>query len=93
VVKVTNWGVKTITRLAIAMSVLAIGLAAATPARADFAVVKFKDKTCKAWAEHKAVPLEPGWKYLWVSLPTWEAAQAKGAWAMQHHWCKAWTKW
>jgi hypothetical protein len=30
------------------MGVLAIGLAAAVPARADFAVVKFPDKTCRA---------------------------------------------
>jgi hypothetical protein len=79
-------------RLAIAMSVLAIGLAAAVPARADFAVVKFKDGTCRAWADHMARPVGPGWKYLWVSLPSWEVAQAKGAWAMHHHWCRAWWK-
>ena len=67
------------------MGVLAIGLAAAVPARADFAVVKFPDKTCQAWAEHRAVPAGAGWKYLWVSVPTWEVAQAKGAYAMKHH--------
>ncbi|MGA2817605.1 MAG: hypothetical protein ABSE67_15140 [Xanthobacteraceae bacterium] len=79
-------------RLAIAMGVLAIGLAAAVPARADFAVVKFPDKTCRAWADHRAVPAGAGWKYLWVSVPTWEVAQAKGAYAMKHHWCRAWWK-
>jgi hypothetical protein len=77
-------------RLAIALSVLAIGFTAATPASADFAVVKFKDKSCRAWAEHKAAPMGTGWKYLWVSLPTWQAAQTKGAWAMKHHWCRSW---
>jgi hypothetical protein len=74
------------------MGVLAIGLAAAVPARADFAVVTFPDKTCQAWAEHRAVPAGAGWKYLWVSVPTWEVAQAKGAYAMKHHWCRAWWK-
>ncbi len=79
-------------KLAIAFGALAIAAAAVTPASADFAVVKFKDKTCRAWADHKAVPAQPGWKYLWVSVPTWEVAQAKGAYAMKHHWCHAWWK-
>jgi len=79
-------------RLAIAIGVLAIGFAAAAPARADFAVVRFKDHTCRAWADHKATPMESGWKYLWVSVPSWEVAQKKGAWAMKHHWCHAWWK-
>jgi hypothetical protein len=82
----------TMTKLAIAIGVLAIGLAAAVPARADFAVVRFKDHSCRAWAEHKAAPTGKDWKYLWVSVPSWEAAQGKGGWAMKHHWCKAWYK-
>jgi hypothetical protein len=79
-------------RLAIAIGVLAIGFAAAAPARADFAVVRFKDHSCRAWAEHKAAPIGKDWTYLWVSLPTWQAAQAKGAWAGKHRWCRAWYK-
>jgi len=79
-------------RHVIAIGALALAAAAASPASADFAVVKFKDKSCRAWLEHKAAPVEPGWKYLWVSVPTWEAAQAKGAWAMKHHWCHTWLK-
>lgn len=79
-------------RLAIVLGVLAIGFAAATSARADFAVVKFKDGSCRAWADHKAAPTGKHWKYLWVSVPTWEVAQAKGAYAMKHHWCRHWWK-
>jgi len=79
-------------KLAFAIGVLAIGFAASTPALADFAVVKFKDGSCRAWAEHKAAPWGPGWKYLWVSVPSWEVAQHKGAWAMKHHWCHQWWK-
>jgi len=79
------------TRLAFAIGILALAFAAATPARADFAVVKFKHGgVCRAWADHKAQPMGKDWKYLWVSLPSWEAAQHKGAWAMKHHWCKSW---
>jgi hypothetical protein len=43
---------------------LAMLVAAAAPASADFAVVKFGDKTCRAWADHRAVPAGSGWKYL-----------------------------
>jgi len=74
------------------IGVLVIGFAAATPANADFAVVKFKDKSCRAWANHKAAPAGKDWKYLWVSVPSYDAAQAKGTYAMKHHWCKAWWK-
>jgi hypothetical protein len=39
------------------MGVLALGFAAATPANADFAVVKFKDTGyCRAWYDHTAKP-------------------------------------
>jgi hypothetical protein len=77
-------------RLAIAVGILAFGLAASTAARADFAVVKFKDTgTCRAWYDHAA---KPSGKYqvLWVKTPSWGVAQTKGAYAMKHKWCKAW---
>jgi len=78
------------TKLAIAMSVLAIGMATALPARADFSVIKFKDTgACRAWADAKTKPATP-YQVLWARVPTWEAAQAKGTWAMHHHWCKSW---
>ncbi len=79
-------------KLAFAIVVLALGFAASTPARADFAVVKFKDGSCRAWHDHTSPPWGAGWKYLWVGLPSWEVAQEKGAYAMKHHWCRQWWK-
>jgi hypothetical protein len=79
-------------KLSIGIAALALLVAAAVPASADFAVVKFGDKSCRAWADHRAVPAGSGWKYLWVSVPSWDVAQDKGAYAMQHHWCRHWWK-
>jgi hypothetical protein len=79
-------------RLAIVLGVLAIGFGAATAARADFSVIKFKDNgSCRAWAGANTKPASP-YQVLWARVPTWEAAQAKGAWAMKHHWCRNWWK-
>ena len=78
------------TRLAIAIGVLAIGVAAGAPARADFSVIKFRDSgSCRAWADAKVKPMTPH-QVLWARVPTLEAAQAKGAWAVKHRWCKSW---
>lgn len=79
-------------RIAFAAGILALGFVSATPALADFAVVKFKDGSCRAWADHTAKPTEAGAKFLWVKLPSWDVAQKKGAYAMKHHWCKTWYK-
>jgi hypothetical protein len=49
-------------KLSLGFAALALLVAAAVPASADFAVVKFGDKSCRAWADHKAVPAGPGWK-------------------------------
>jgi hypothetical protein len=76
--------------IAFAIGALALGLAATTPARADFAVIKFKDTgACRAWYDHTAKPWGTS-QVLWVSTPSWDAAQSKGSWAMKHGWCKAW---
>ncbi len=50
-------------RLVFAIGVLALGFAAATPARADFAVVEFKSGYCRVWADTPAGPQDG--KYLW----------------------------
>jgi hypothetical protein len=77
-------------RLVFAVSVLAAGLALSSSARADFAVIKFKDTgACRAWYDHAAKPWG-NYQVLWVSTPGWDAAQSKSAYAMKHHWCKAW---
>jgi hypothetical protein len=72
--------------------VVALGLGAAIPARADYAVVKFKDNgTCRAWWDHAAKPWGKS-QVLWAKVPTWEVAQTKGGYAMKHKWCKTWAK-
>jgi hypothetical protein len=77
-------------QLALAIGLLAIGFAAATPAAADFAVIKFKDSgSCRAWLDHTAKPVSP-YQVLWANVPTWDVAQTKGQYAMKHKWCKVW---
>jgi len=79
-------------RLVFALGMLVLGFAALTPARADFAVVKFKETgACRAWYDHTAKPWGT-FQVLWVKEPTWDVAQTKGDYAMKHHWCKAWYK-
>jgi hypothetical protein len=62
-----------------------------TPARADFAVIRFKDGHCQAWMDSKMGPWSPGSKYLAVGLKSWDVAAMHGKWAMKHHRCKAWS--
>ncbi len=77
-------------RIVFALGAIALGVAAATPASADFAVVKFKDTgACRAWYDHTAKPWGTT-QVLWASTPSWDVAQTKGSYAMKHHWCKAW---
>jgi hypothetical protein len=77
-------------RLAFAMGVLALGFAATVPARADFAVVKFKDTGyCRAWYDHTAKSWGTS-QVLWVKVDNWDASQSKGSYAMAHKWCKGW---
>jgi hypothetical protein len=79
-------------RLVFAIGVLAVGFAVSGPARADFAVIKFKDTGyCRAWYDHTAKPWGTT-QVLWVKEPSWDVAQTKGAYAMSHKWCKGWDK-
>jgi len=74
------------------MGVLALGFAATVPARADFAVVKFKDTGyCRAWYDHTATSWGTS-QVLWVKVDNWDASQSKGSYAMAHKWCKGWYK-
>ena len=50
-------------RLAFAIGLLAVGFCAATPASADFAVVKFKSGYCRVWNDTAAGPQDG--HYLW----------------------------
>jgi hypothetical protein len=62
--------------LAVAISVLALGFAASTAARADFAVVQFGDGYCRIWQDSGAEPWGADWKKIVVGLPDWSAASA-----------------
>src|SRR5258708_39056291 len=78
--------------LVFGIGVLALGLAAATPASADYAVVKFKDTGyCRAWYDHTAKPWGTS-QVLWVSVNGRDVAQTKGTYAMGHKWGKGWAK-
>jgi hypothetical protein len=63
-------------RLAFVVSVLALGFAAATPARADFAVVKFEWGYCRIWWGTSATPWGSSYKILATApdfMGAWEA--------------------
>jgi hypothetical protein len=55
---------------------VALGLAATTPARADFAVVQFRDGHCQRWWDSGSNPWGAGWRKIVIGLPNWEAATA-----------------
>lgn len=63
-------------RLAFAAGLLVFALAAATPARADYAVVQFADGGCQVWWDSAATPWGSGWRKIAIALPTWAAADA-----------------
>jgi hypothetical protein len=86
------------TRLVMIVGLLAtIGLAAATPASADFAVVKFRSGFCRVWTNTAFAP--PDGHFLWwhsawphhhwyYRLPTWAAAEHKLHQAVFWHRCR-----
>lgn len=82
-------------RLGIAAAILALGFAASTAARADFAVIKFKDGSCRVWTDTKTGPVMgvQGKDWWWVGKPTKtkEAAAKKGAWDVKHKKCASWV--
>jgi hypothetical protein len=61
-------------QLIFAVSILAIGIAASTPARADFAVVQFGDGYCRIWHDSGADPWGADWRKIAIGLPTWDSA-------------------
>ncbi len=63
-------------RLAFAVAVLAVGFAASTPARADYAVVRLDDGWCKIWWDSADNPWGVGWTKSAYGLPDWLTASA-----------------
>lgn len=68
----------TITRslkpLTFAAGVLALGMAVSTPARADFAVVRYADGHCQIWWDSADHPSGAGWAKIAIGLPDATAA-------------------
>jgi hypothetical protein len=62
-------------RLAFAIGILAIGLTV-SPARADFAVVRFEDGFCRVWWDSAGTPWGVGWTKLALGMPDWPTAWA-----------------
>jgi hypothetical protein len=63
----------TMTRFAFAIGLLALGLAAATPARADYAVVRFETGYCQIWWDGSATPWGVNWTKI-AMTPDWASA-------------------
>ncbi len=63
-------------RLAFAAGLLALGFAASTPVRADYAVVRLDDGWCKIWWDSGATPWGDDWAKIAVGLPDWLMASA-----------------
>jgi hypothetical protein len=74
-------------RLAFAIGVLALGFTAASPARADYAVVRFEGGYCRIWWDSGATPEGTGWEKIAVGLPDWTAAWAALASAVAQRVC------
>ena len=55
------------TRFAFAVGLLVLGVAAATPARADFAVIRFNSGYCRVWTDTAVGPQDG--QYLWFLAP------------------------
>lgn len=82
--------------LVAAIGVVALGFAASTAARADFAVVKFKSGYCRVWTDVKAGP-QDGAYLLWrnhhrvhTGLGTQASADKHMHWAVAHKRCQHW---
>jgi hypothetical protein len=59
----------------LAAGILALGFAASTPARADYAVVRLQDGWCKVWWDSAATPWGDNWTKIAIGLPDWLAAE------------------
>lgn len=91
-----NMGGLTMKKLVFAIGVLALGLTASVPARADFAIVKFNSGYCRIWRDTAVAP--PDGHFLWwhwgwhwyYRLPTWPIAEHKLHKAVYWHRCTHW---
>ncbi|MGC1357897.1 MAG: hypothetical protein WA851_19285 [Xanthobacteraceae bacterium] len=61
--------------LALAIGFLTVALSASTPARADYAVIQFRDGRCEIWQDSGSDPAGAGWTKLAFGFPDYIAAQ------------------
>ena len=83
-------------RLAFAVGLLVLGFVAATPARADFAVITFNSGYCCVWTDTAFGPQDGRYLSFWspsgwiYRFPTWEMANMAMQRAVAHHRCHHW---
>jgi len=86
-------------RLALAIGFVVLGFSAASPARADFAVVEFNSGYCRVWTDTAAGPQDGhylwfrhhwGWHHWHYRFHTWAGANRAlhraVFWHRCHHW-------
>jgi hypothetical protein len=87
-------------RLVFAIGVVALGFAASSPARADFAVVKWGSGYCRVWYDSAVKPSDGKfvqWRYRWHhkwhwahQTAKWDKADHKLHWAVAAKECQHW---
>jgi hypothetical protein len=73
--------------LGFAVGILALGVAAATPARADYAVVRWESGFCQVWWDSGATPWGAGWTKIAIA-PNWQEAWAARDTAVMNGTCR-----
>jgi hypothetical protein len=61
--------------LALATVLFTAALAGSTAARADYALIQFRDGRCEIWQDSVDNPWGAGWSKLAIGLPSFPAAQ------------------
>jgi hypothetical protein len=62
------------TRLSIALCATVLGVAAATPALADYEIIGFEDGRCEIWQQGPSWPWGDSWVVLASDIPDHQAA-------------------
>ncbi len=74
-------------RFAFAVGIVTLGFAATTPARADYALVRWDSGYCRIWWEAGATPWGAGWAKL-TTAPDYSTAAAAFDQAVQAGTCR-----
>ena len=74
-------------QIAFAIAVSAFGLAASSPARADYTLIQFASGHCEVWHDSSDNPAGAGWRKLVYGLPSWSAAMDTLDAARAHNVC------